>query len=812
MFALYASVRVPIVVCKIRKLAYRVIITVATFPRCGQMSIKAEATRLQAAGYCVMGVDLAFDPATGKKRPRFKTNWQHSRSDTCLQTMFTQDDNAMAIVTGDSSDVLAVDLDVPKPKDIEQGLGNALEVVKDLIDRHGLHPAVPIAITPSGGMHLLFKLSTSLSSGLQNASSGSKLGGLTMDVRSDRGCLLCYPSSVPFPDGAKQYKWDNPILPTSDLQPVPGWLLSLLNQRTSPSSTLTIDPPAKRQRKMEAESGDVLGATVQQQLNKMGTHLQIGMTWQRCGGIDFCMTDRTCACPLCGNVHASNNFRARILVDAAFILANYSTSCKPQAFGWEACNLIKQVIASPNTDDSFCGLLMACYRVQHRTIVYTAANRFLSFNGVVWETVHLQIVKQDIKTLIAGVITPLLCNIPKTEETIPKLKALASAKKYLEKAHNVSSIVQTFQTYGFDATIEDELDTNPDLLAVANGVVHLPSGKLEAGKGFHRLSIQLATKYVDTATPLIDDFFDSIFNEDRDLIAYMQRLLGYAITGHTREQIWVIWTGSGSNGKSLLLELVKNLLGQFCVMMPGELLFDMGKTTAGASTPHLQCLIKKRIGFKDEGRADKQNVLNEELIKTVTGSSSIATKPLYREFVEFQPRHLPILLCNRKPDVNINDAAMMRRIVVIPFHNKYTKPDALQDPYDATNPSHRLRDDGLQDKLMTQEGQEQLLAWLVRGAHQWYQTGLGTVPAAAAAAFNSYREENDHLTTFIRECCVIDAAASCNASQFLGALNAHAGIGMKQKDLRELMGKRGYKFMTTGRKYRGICLVDAEDN
>ena len=780
-------------------------------------AIALEAKKLQAAGYAVMGVQVGWDVAKAKKCVHFKNAWQTTTPGECLHSMFRPEDTGLALVTGEKSDVLAVDLDVLKPKDVEQGLGDAVEAVERLIQEHGLHPAVPIAHTPTGGRHLLFKLSTSLEAGLKSAQNATKCANLTIDVRADRGCIICHPTNIPYPEGSKQYLWMQPVIPAVDLQPAPSWLIHLLNQRTSATGT-SIHPPAKRQR-LDATrdlarpvQDELFTCTVRDQMTKIAPQQTIKTIWAREGGIDFRMNDMTCSCPLCGHTHVSNNYRARVIIDDAFVLGNYSTSCRSQVFGWQACRLINNLIASPVTDDPHCNILKAVYQLQNRTIVFTAAKRFLSFNGIVWESLNPQYVKQDIKMLSEQVIRPLTSNIPKNEENAPKLRALVAARKYIEKAHSVSSVLQTFETLSFDGDIEEELDLNPDLLAVGNGVIDLPTGSLMPGRASHMLATAIDTKYRDGPTPLIDAFFDSIFNDDQDTISYMRRLLGYGITGHTREQVWAIWTGVGSNGKSLLMELVKKLLGQFCVMMPGELLFETGKTAAGASTPHLQTLIKKRLGFKDEGKTEKANVLNDELIKTVTGSSTITSKALYKEFTEFQPTHLPVLLCNKRPHVNIHDEAMMRRIVIVPFTNVYTSPDAKSNPYDASNPNHRLKDDKIGEKLMSKEGQQQLLAWLVRGAKEWYATGLGKMSSKIGQAFDSFREENDLLGAFIAESCTVDAHTFVNAAAFLQAYNASSGVpAIKQKAMKELMAKRGFKQSTgNGRVYKGVSLIDTD--
>lgn len=768
--------------------------------------LAAEAKRLQAAGYAVMGIQLEWDTNKQQKSMSFKRNWQTAEPDTCLHLYFQQEDQGLAIVTGDKSDVFVVDLDIPKPQDIQEGFTNAVIHVQGLIDQYGLHPSVPTARTASGGMHLFFKLSSTLQAGLLSAANGVKCANMTLDCRGDRGCVICYPSVVPSPVGGKQYQWIQPIVPVVDLQPAPTWLIQLLNQRQKPAER-------NKRRKMLASfpDNDVFTYTVKEQMAKLAPARTVSTVWARNGGIDFCFNDMTCSCPLCGNTHTSNNYRARIILEDTFTLGNYSTSCRTQVLNWEACRLIMNLIGSPVTDDPFCHILKAVYDLQQRVICFTQAKRFLAFNGVVWKETNPQYIKQDIKLLNDQVIKPLLSNIPNTEQTAPKLKALTAARKYVEKAHNVNSILATFETLSFDGDIEECLDTDPDLLAVANGVVHLPTGKLQAGRDDHKLSIQLDTAFAPGPTPLIDNFFNDIFNGDAATISYMQRLLGYGITGHTRSQVWAIWTGPGSNGKSLLMGILVKLLGPFAVMMPGELLFECGKTTAGQSTPHLQTLIKKRMGFKDEGKSEKANVLNEELIKTVTGSSSITTKPLYKEYIEFRPSHLPILLCNRKPKLNnVLDEANLRRIVVVPFTNIYTSTGSKVNPYNPDNPHHRIRDDRLQERLETREGQQQLLVWLVAGAHAWYRTGLEPLPPRLSKAFDDYREENDLLAAFVAERCTVDGASSVNATAFLQAFNMFSATHVRQKTMKDMMASKGFAYATKGGMYKGIAMEEPD--
>ena len=138
------------------------------------------------------------------------------------------------------------------------------------------------------------------------------------------------------------------------------------------------------------------------------------------------------------------------------------------------------------------------------------------------------------------------------------------------------------------------------------------------------------------------------------------------------------------------------------------------------------------------------------------------------------------------------------------FNTFLRSPGAKTNPYDASNPTHRLRDDHLLEKLSSKDGQEQLLTWLVHGAKEWYAKGLGPMPDQISKAFDAYKEENDTLATFIAESCTLDPKANVNASAFLQAYNAYAGAPIKQKALKELMATKKFKYVSSASSYRGL--------
>lgn len=138
------------------------------------------------------------------------------------------------------------------------------------------------------------------------------------------------------------------------------------------------------------------------------------------------------------------------------------------------------------------------------------------------------------------------------EELDAVLKSLRAAKIHIQRSNNIRSITAAAKQLMWDDELASKLDQNSDLLACANGIIHLPTGTLRRGspEDFVSKALKIDFRGLEFPTPAIDEFFHSIF-EDRDVEQYVQSLLGYAITGHTKEQKFIVMTGCGSNGASL---------------------------------------------------------------------------------------------------------------------------------------------------------------------------------------------------------------------------------------------------------------------
>lgn len=292
----------------------------------------------------------------------------------------------------------------------------------------------------------------------------------------------------------------------------------------------------------------------------------------------------------------------------------------------------------------------------------------------------------------------------------------------------------------------DEWDKNAMLLGVPNGVVDLETGTLRPGNPRDYIKTIAPTLFrgLDFPAPMWKQFLSDIFNDDVELIAYVQRLLGYGITGLTNYHITpIFWGPQGRNGKSTIFEILKFILGDIAYKTRSEMLLESryspGRGSADADTLAFR---GRRIVWATEtgdGRA-----LNTAKIKELCGGDTLnARAPYGKRPVEFSPTHLLILLTNDRPAVHANDNALWERIHLIPFNMRFVDIPCAQN--------ERKADHDLLNKLKTEASG--ILGWLVSGCIQFMATGLNP-PDSVRYATAEYRVDEDDIGQFIKEKCV----------------------------------------------------------
>ena len=381
--------------------------------------------------------------------------------------------------------------------------------------------------------------------------------------------------------------------------------------------------------------------------------------------------------------------------------------------------------------------------------------RFYSNSGGLWKPVEDAEVKSTFVRLSRASFVPLYetLNAAPDDTIVPQrdhiLKGLRACRKHVSTDACAQQFMKAAKTHFLDTTFSTRVDSVLHYLGTQDGVVNLCTGELLPGPASAFVSLSVAATYtgLDTPTPDIDAFFASIFDNDVELVTFMQRWFGYCMTGETKAQKFGIFDGTGSNGKSLMVKLFKALLtaGGYGGSANKFVFFAKSESTNGP-TPWLAALHKKRIVFVEE--STPQDVVNISQLKDITGGTSIQVRNCHQDPFDMPITHKQMLATNDIPRLDTAEASIKRRLLIVPLKMQY-KP---ANEYDADNPRHRHMNPDLGSKLVTPDAQKQLLAWLVRGAVMWYGNADQTFdakPAAIRACEAAYISDTDVLQQFL---------------------------------------------------------------
>ncbi len=321
----------------------------------------------------------------------------------------------------------------------------------------------------------------------------------------------------------------------------------------------------------------------------------------------------------------------------------------------------------------------------------------------------------------------------------------------------------------------EQLDANPDLLNVANGTVDLRTGKLRPHDPADLIT-KISPIPIDPEcpTPIWDNFIKTVSADDPALVEFKRTLYGYAATGNTSEQMLFIAHGNGANGKTTELETIAEALGDYAATAAFDTFAGRTGQTQRFGLAHLQGARFVRASEGDDGAR-----LSEGLVKLATGGEKIPAEFKGKDQFFFQPQFTPFLITNHLPIIQGNDDGIWRRVQDVPY--RVTIPPEKQDK-------------NLRAKLAAEL--PGILAWIVRGASDWYREGL-KIPDAITQANEAYRTEMDHLGRFLGEVTTTKAGASIRSSDLYAAYGKWCAIEdlvpvTQVKFSKELKG-RGFK-------------------
>lgn len=317
----------------------------------------------------------------------------------------------------------------------------------------------------------------------------------------------------------------------------------------------------------------------------------------------------------------------------------------------------------------------------------------------------------------------------------------------------VKAMLQQARTAPGMAVKAQDLDGNPYELCTPGGIVDLYTGRTapaDPRRHLHSRSTRVAPRAMPT--PRWDRFLADTFGDDaegRETTRYVHRLLGYSITGDVGAQVMCFLYGTGKNGKSVLLDVMIKLMGDYADAAPPG--FLMARNFESHPTDLAELHGRRIIVCSELNPEDR---FDEARVKTLTGGDRLKARRMRQDFFSFQPTHKLWLLGNHRPAVASGGFAFWRRMRLIPFER--VVPD-------------ERKIENLADVLVQEEGPG-ILAWLVAGAGLYLGGDRDlTGPARVQLATTAYAETEDHLGRFLAECCVVDTDLRAEQSALFAA-------------------------------------------
>lgn len=385
---------------------------------------------------------------------------------------------------------------------------------------------------------------------------------------------------------------------------------------------------------------------------------------------------------------------------------------------------------------------------------------WLSWDGQRWADDKDVGVKQRAKRYVKG----LWAMVPTFNECFESNNLsesnLSKICKFIHSSSQVAKIDAFIRLASTDERVVamvDELNTDPLLLNVANGTIDLTTGVIRPHNPADRITQLAPVNYDPKATcPEWLETLSLVFDGDEELIRYVQKLLGYSITGDTGEHLLPICYGGGNNGKSTVWNTVLELLGDYGTLANEDLL--LGEKHSHP-TEKANLYQKRFIPISEPERGAK---LKESRVKELTGDRTITARRMKEDFWSFTRTHTFWLSTNHLPRIDGRDDGIWRRIKLIPF---------------SVNIGLKVKPKKDFDKWLVRNEGPGILAWLVRGYLEYLRDGLKE-PEVVSSATDGYRENSDPLKEFFDNFCVVEDGQEATASELYEAYSdptRHAG-------------------------------------
>lgn len=444
----------------------------------------------------------------------------------------------------------------------------------------------------------------------------------------------------------------------------------------------------------------------------------------------------------------------------------------------------------PHTDIDAANLFVDKYR---RVLHYVHAwKAWVFWNGVQWA-------KDDDEGVVRRAMTI-------ADDLLTEARRLGSekGKPYFDASVRLSKGKAIREMLTLGRTLlpkkSEDFDTDPGILNTPLGTVYLNSGGFYANMEYDYLSRMTTIGYDGTPSecPEWQRFLFTVTGGNVNLIDFLQRAVGYSLTGYTKERAAFILYGTGRNGKSTFLRTIQSALGDYATTASSNLIM------AGRDEKTYNDLAALRgVRFVAASESARGRAMDSGIFKLITGDEPISARFLYGEWFAFRPQFKLWLATNHRPEADADDEAVWDRIRLVPFTVRIPDADV---------------DDDLGKKLEAEL--PGILKWAVEGAAIWSRDGLGVAEAVTAATLE-YRHDADLLGQWLDECCEISSLSRYRTGSLYESWRQYSkkhaptlSVG-RQSDFTDAMQRKGFERVTThgNKSYTvGVQLRQADKN
>lgn len=375
--------------------------------------------------------------------------------------------------------------------------------------------------------------------------------------------------------------------------------------------------------------------------------------------------------------------------------------------------------------------------------------KWLWWNGRYWQFDRTN----KIYEYVDRVISDIYREAADTEDTEwrKKLVKLGRDLEGMSAQRNLIKKAETIQSVNVGS---DELDSHAWLINCGNVTLDLTGGEVKARQ--HRqedyLTRALEADYDPEAKcPQWEQFLGEIFDGDEEILQFIQRAVGYSLTGDISEQCLFFAYGTGKNGKSVFFNALENLLGDYFYKAPADMILQQKNNQIPSDVAQMK---GKRFVITSE--LDDNRRLAEARVKNLTGGDTIEARPMYKDWFTFRPTHKLWMFGNHKPGISGTDEGIWRRVKIIPF--------TVTIAEEKRRPMREMLD-------VFKSEASGILNWALDGYVRYCEAGFNE-PQRMKAAATEYRTENDIVGQFIEENCEVIRELSVTAK---GLWNAYHG-------------------------------------